>query len=764
MKTIERIKKAARGSVTTDDLFTSRHMLNILVSKLVMICDMFRVACPGLRIIYNPQSQITAATSLDDMIVNAGHPMFDGDDEHRFLKVCGTILHEVGHILFTNYTAWIVWQRDIMAGHFFPHLPDVEPAYEDARSKLIDFATGRYQKAFLDIAHSLCNCLEDGRIENFILKFLRNVRFMMKGLIVLRQETYAECLPFEEIAAKVDAGEANPVGAALQLVIHYARFGGIKGNLDPTHPLGEIIVKMMPEIDKYLSAKEAIVYYDAFNKMLVMMMPLIEEVFNQMQEQPPQRQGQQQSSGQGTGTMSDSGSPSKSTASEPETNDNGKSTDGSDSSGESEQSSSDNADGADSSEQESDESEQEISDEDLAALEQEISDAISQLTGTTVDNSDRMSDKAKGSDRSTVGRRLTGLAPKNSGNGTVKTANAAEAAEGTGKLTHEEASSAESNVGLTLKDITRKITDDRLEQMASEAVRSEYADVASEVKNYSDIHKDADITMYHYPDVTDAEKADYIELVKPMRPLIKKAVNTSNFYEKDRRPVQKKHLYNGTKLDQRSLYKQNGRWFKKTVHPEDPPLLAVAIRVDCSGSMSSCNRMIAAQRCCIFLYEYVLGMEKKYNVKIPLYIYGDCVDRDAYGVNMYVFADDKFRTSNEKYRLMKLAAGGCNRDGLPIRMAVKRLEQEHPQAQKVVFNITDGQPNDSGYGGEAAFDDLRDITRYCEKHRIAIAACAIGSDRAKIEEIYGTSHFLNISDLNELPMRLVKIVKKLLKN
>lgn len=172
------------------------------------------------------------------------------------------------------------------------------------------------------------------------------------------------------------------------------------------------------------------------------------------------------------------------------------------------------------------------------------------------------------------------------------------------------------------------------------------------------------------------------------------------------------------------------------------------------------DRIEAARRCCVFLYEYILGMEKRYNVKIPLYVYGDNVSAN---VRMFVYADDKFRTSNEKYRLMKLSAGGCNRDGLPIRMAVKRLEQEHPDAQKIIFNITDGQPNDRGYGGEAAFDDLRDITRYCERHRIAIAACAIGSDRDKIEEIYGTSHFMNISDLNELPVRLVKIVRKLLK-
>ena len=268
--------------------------------------------------------------------------------------------------------------------------------------------------------------------------------------------------------------------------------------------------------------------------------------------------------------------------------------------------------------------------------------------------------------------------------------------------------------------------------------------------------------MFHYNDITDSDIARYDEIAKAVAPLVKKAVKSSNFYEKDRELYVEDRLFTGSTLHAEQSYRKDGKIFSKTYDRDEPPVIALAVRIDTSGSMSG-SRIIAAQRTCVFLYEYVLGMEKRYNVKIPLYIYGDCVRRDAIGVNMYVFADDKYRTPKEKYRLMKLAAGGCNRDGLPIRMAVKRLEQEYPEAQKVVFNITDGQPNDSDYGGEPAFADLADITRYCERKRIAFVSCAIGDDRKVIERIYGSSHFLNISSLDVLPVRLVKILKKLLK-
>ena len=794
MDALKRIQKAARESVRTAELFSSRHLLVFLAAKLRYICNSFKVACPRLRLLFQEESPITACTSLGEMIINSAHEMFDGDDEARLLKVAGVLLHEVGHILFTNYTVWDLWASKMKRGLYYPTLPEVDPSLEEARAKLSEFCEDkRFFRGFLEYAHGLNNCLEDGRIENFILKSIRNARFMIKGLVVLRQETYAEMPSFEEIKAQVDSEDRSELSAMLQLVLHYARFREVKGKLDDSCRIGRTIKALMPEIDRYLDEIEAVACYDAFNKILVMMAEIIMDQFeketaemqgqSQGQGQQSQQsgqggQGQSQGQSQGQGSSSQGSGQSESEENESDSDGSGGGSEGEESEesesqnggsdGNSEESEGESeSDGSSSEESEEEEEadgssdEPEMSAEEIAeALKDMVEKMLEELVGASVDNSERMGDQAKGADRGSVGRRLSGLA-KGPDGGEVETENAAEASTEEGVISHEEAL-GETNISLTLDDIARKIADDLAEEAISSEIKSDYADVASAVQDYSEIHRYTDITMYHYAEVDEADRRAYDEIARQIAPLVKRAVKGSNFYEKDRRSYVEEGLFSGMTLHAEQSYKKDGRIFSKTYDKDEPPEVALAVRIDCSGSMHG-DRILAAQRACIFLYEYALGMAKKYNVKIPLYIYGDCTDREAYGVNMYVVCDDKYRTSTEKYRIMRLAAGGCNRDGLPIRMAVKRLEQEHPYASKVLFNITDGQPNDSGYGGEPAWDDLRDITKHCDRKRIALAACAIGNDRDKIEDIYGSSHFLNISDLNELPIRLVKILTKLLK-
>lgn len=783
MNFLDKIRKTAREAVTTPEIFVSKYMKEFIGSKLRLICRSFKVLCPDLKITFDPGSEVTAYTSLDNMLINSGHPMFDGEDDLRLLKVAGVLLHEIGHVLFTNYTAWTIWQEHILQGDFYPKTPDDTQVCPADRDRLLSLASNKLlQNVFLKYAFSLSNVLEDGRIENFLLRFVRNARFMTKGLVRLRQETYAEMPSFEELESKVDNEEMRFFVAIIQLVLHYARYREIKGNFDPHSDLGEVITDLMPDIDAYLDATSAVVCYDSFNRMMIRLSSVIEhELSDMLQEQTQSQEQSQQANGSGSAgdrsnqsqqdasgstqqeeSQEDASSQAQESSSDPNSESgtegegakSGVSPSGSSSSESSSQPDESGSPVPDGSGMSGDEIEQ-LAGELLDSLQ----DMIDDLVGLTTDNSGNMGAQAKGSDRGSVSRRLSGLA-KGKG-GRVCTDQAAEAASGSGTISHMEASS-DTNVDLTLQDIARKISDDTTEKLISDEIRKEYGNVSREVKDYSAIHRDADIVMFHYNDVTEEDIRRYNEIAQAISPLVKRAVKGSNFYEKDREVYVEDNLFSGRILHAEKAYRGDGRIFSKSFDREEPPMVALAVRIDTSGSMSG-DRILAAQRCCVFLYEYALGMEKRYNVKIPLYIYGDCCRRDAEGVNMYVFADDKFRTPREKYRLMKLAAGGCNRDGLPIRMAVKRLEQEHPSAQKVLFNITDGQPNDRGYGGTPAFDDLRDITRYCEKKRIALASCAIGSDRELIESIYGSKHFLNISDLDELPVRLVRILKKLLK-
>ena len=73
--------------------------------------------------------------------------------------------------------------------------------------------------------------------------------------------------------------------------------------------------------------------------------------------------------------------------------------------------------------------------------------------------------------------------------------------------------------------------------------------------------------------------------------------------------------------------------------------------------------------------------------------------------------------------------------------------------------VSDGQPADAGYGGTAAEEELRGVKHEYAKKGVLFVAAAIGDDKENIERIYGDS-FLDITDLNKLPVALTTVVKR----
>ena len=60
-----------------------------------------------------------------------------------------------------------------------------------------------------------------------------------------------------------------------------------------------------------------------------------------------------------------------------------------------------------------------------------------------------------------------------------------------------------------------------------------------------------------------------------------------------------------------------------------------------------------------------------------------------------------------------------------------------------------------------ANDDIRNIINFYEKkHRIHCFAAAIGDDAPQIKEIYGAKRFMDITDLNQMPDILTRLIRK----
>ncbi len=209
----------------------------------------------------------------------------------------------------------------------------------------------------------------------------------------------------------------------------------------------------------------------------------------------------------------------------------------------------------------------------------------------------------------------------------------------------------------------------------------------------------------------------------------------------------------GRNLSIGNLYRHDGKIFEKRSLPDDNEL-AVAILVDCSGSMRH-NRITQSVFAAECLYDFCNS------VGIPVCVYGHTVDDDD-KATLYSAVEFDSKSKLNPERIMEMQAYGCNRDGLAMRFVANKLKKRQ-ESKKLFFIISDGQPHDGlVYYGQPAVKDMQNAVMEFKKAGIVTVAAAIGDDKEIIEDIYGKC-YLNISDLKKLPNKLLAIVKDLMK-
>ena len=178
--------------------------------------------------------------------------------------------------------------------------------------------------------------------------------------------------------------------------------------------------------------------------------------------------------------------------------------------------------------------------------------------------------------------------------------------------------------------------------------------------------------------------------------------------------------------------------------------MAVSVLVDMSGSMQGA-RMNSAMRAAMLLYDFATGLG------IPVMIAGHNTQTRGCA-EYYVFSRFDAIGKQDAFRLAKLSTGGCNRDGAAIAASVGLLAKR-PEEVKLMFVISDGQPNDGNYSGSSARADIQNIVKSARRNGIEDFAAAIGNDKEHIQAIYGDG-FLDITDLSKFPKMLTGMVKK----
>lgn len=215
-----------------------------------------------------------------------------------------------------------------------------------------------------------------------------------------------------------------------------------------------------------------------------------------------------------------------------------------------------------------------------------------------------------------------------------------------------------------------------------------------------------------------------------------------------------KGLYMGKRLSRGELYRRDGKLFEKKLLPEEEPSLAFAVLVDVSGSMNG-ERIENARKTALALYWFCEALS------IPVLVYGHsthdpyCFSADEV-VDICSYAEFDSIDGNDAVRIAGMETIGCNRDGAALRYVGEWLSKREEEV-KILILISDGKPNGKGYSGEPARKDLLETKHCLEKRGIHLFAAAIGEDRELIENIYQNG-FLNISDLETMPVKLSKLL------
>lgn len=274
----------------------------------------------------------------------------------------------------------------------------------------------------------------------------------------------------------------------------------------------------------------------------------------------------------------------------------------------------------------------------------------------------------------------------------------------------------------------------------------------------NEIHKGVPIRIFRDAEIPPETEARYQELLPEIRRTSKHLQRTMEELLIQKEGGVLSGLYMGKRLSRGNLYRNDGRIFEKRVLPEEGFSIAFAILADNSGSMYGLERIEAARKTALILYDFCRSFH------IPVTVYGHTTlgvienETGRQGVALFSFAEFDSLDGKDSLRIAGMEGRNCNRDGLALRFVGEHLAKREEEI-KILVLISDGEPNADGYREETAVEDLKQAKRELQKKGIQLFAAAIGDDRACIEAIYGDS-FLNISDLRTMPQKMAGLLMK----
>lgn len=747
-KTLAAKKKAAiKKKMSAGEFLATSLVASHVATQVQTIVDRYsskeRVR---IKIVCNPKLDWVAYTDNREIHINTGCAFFDGRSYEDALDILyGLVLHECGHILYTDFGINRLLYDALNVGRWYPDRPTFKnPKYDEYLDKfeMLWKSGDRQRRILFSLIKNIDNILEDGFIE---LELMNNFEYarLTEGLYFLREVQFSEFETVEEMQSKTfmmsTPEEDRPekgihfMNAILNELLCFAKYGEIKMEYEDEKDLDlyKVMVSIMALVNKCVSAHDANKRKSLVNKIVVALTPYISDYVDYIMSLPEQEPSDGDGRGDGTAagdmgmpsvSSSSSGTPVASKALKSEAS------------------------------KEKSDKEPEPDDETTGASEDSDSDekSASEASG---DDDDSDGDGSEGDGDSdgemsdTDGEKTSKAKdPKR-----LKMGSRAEAASGDGSMEKAETTEIHTGAGDEIADLLDKMATTEAEAEVEAARTAELRDEFGAAME--GLHSRCNVHVERLAHVPDELKAEYD---KCSAQLTKYAKQTTKLLAQQLKAKayggRQEGLYFGQKLEARALIRNDGKCFSNRRLPQNTAPMAFAILIDESGSMSG-SRINAARTTAIILYEACC------NLKIPCCVYGHSADQHGHGsLDLYSYCEFDKVDKNDKYRLMNVAARSQNRDGAALQAMYKKLEAR-PEKNKVLLVISDGQPCASGYYGEDACADMQNIVKKSNRKGMKTFAAAIGSDKPAINGIYGEG-FIDISDLDQMPKILLKLLKK----
>ena len=717
-KKVKQLIQQKRGKITDQEFFTSRllalHLEDMAAAQTKRYGASRRVR---VRLLWQPESSDLAYTDNLHITINAGNPAvteFPTRGE-RYQMVLGLFAHELGHCLYTDFLTQQTYRNNLSACRWYPEKPKLARV-QDVKNEgeFWEYAQEDPQNLALlgRVAHEISNVLEDAAMENRVLEQFPGT--LGQVLDFVRAWQWREMPTVTQL--KEREAQGTPMFyCLLQLFLSYGKFGELKYGAEPlSEEHIQTVFELLPLLDDDLRAASGKARWNTVNCILIRCWEHVREYLEALKH----RYEEKKASG-GTGSVFSQLEEELSTLVGGSTRGEGFTAPVSEESEEpslpqpekremtralaGENLSTEGASPGDSIGESTEK--QEIAPGEIGRMSLVETDGVSEPVGGTVELNDNYVPKLSKTVEAEMERLLDTMAEKT---------------------------------------VCQELEQDRLRELNQEA----------QSISYGDIHKGVAIRVNRMTEVPPEMVAQYDAIAGPLL-AISKQLQKSLFRQlrDQQRGGKQTGLLMGRRLDAHALFRSDGKVFTKNALPSQPPEMAVGLLLDESGSMASCDRATYARASAIILYDFCQAL------RIPVMVYGHSTG--SKGVELYSYSEFDATDREDKYRLVDISARGSNRDGAALRFVAERLSHR-PEELKLLLLVSDGQPADTGYYGTAAEEDLRGIQQEYRRKGILFIAAAIGDDKENMERIYGDS-FLDITDLNQLPVKLTQVVKRFLR-